>query len=95
MIRLEVKTARWGLDFMNVVFLLEADKATKSVHFLSKVVVTKESRAHYEYVGTLTVFKSDLLRMVKLNWQWLTRELGFLCCLCLSVTRILISLPEG
>lgn len=43
---------------MNVVFLLDTGKATKSVCFLSKVVVTKESRGHNEYVGTLTVFKS-------------------------------------
>lgn len=57
MVRLEIKTARWGLDFVNVVFLFDTGKATKSVHLLSKAVVTKESRARNEYVGTLTVFK--------------------------------------
>lgn len=41
-VRLEIKTARRGLDFINAVFLLDTGKATKSVHFLSKVGVTKE-----------------------------------------------------
>lgn len=41
---------------MSAVFLLDTAREL-NVCFLSTVVVTKESRAHNEYVGTSTVFK--------------------------------------